>query len=65
MNSANTERTGWGSVQYGDDRFLIYSYVPGGMAAAVAEPGVLEVAAPEPATKTDCCFWDQFERCFA
>ena len=64
MSAANTERTGWGSIQYGDDQFLVYSYVPSGMEASQSEPDPPE-AAPAAEARNSCCFWEQFESCLA
>ena len=64
MSPANTERTGWGSVQYGDDQFLVYSYVPSGMDSAQPDPSAPKAASAGEARKS-FCFWDQFESCLA
>ena len=64
MSPANTERTGWGSIQYGDNQFLVYSYIPPGMNSTQSEPGAPE-AAPAAETRKSCRFWDQFESCLA
>ncbi len=52
----SSERTGWGSIQYGEDRFLIYSYIPDGTDSPQSAPGV----DGQPAAAEDpCCFRHQ------
>ena len=52
MSPASNERTGWGSIRYGDDQFLVYSYVPSGMDSPQSEPDAPEAAGLPPKQET-------------